>query len=70
VGAVRVGRMNTYVTRTGKITCAELTDGHCGGVAGEEESKGEQAREPLERRHVVLERVKECEKENVSVYRI
>jgi hypothetical protein len=40
---------------------AELTDGHCIGVASEEERKREQAREPLERRHVVLERVKERE---------
>ena len=56
---------NTYVT------VVELTDGHGGSVAGEEESGGEQAREPLERRHAVLERVKESDgEENVSVYRI
>jgi hypothetical protein len=37
----------------------ELTDGHCSSIAGEEESKGKQAHEPLERLHVVLEHIKE-----------
>lgn len=51
---VRVGQINTYVTSmsTGKIMGAEMTDGHCSGIASEE-SKGEQAGELLEGCHVV-----------------